>query len=328
MKQLVNLNLDIKQSGMFQSEDSLILFAKQNGLDGLEGNLYALSTNTEKVKPHTVGLHLPFHPYFHLLLGSKKDLLDYCENWRTVEQLFGVTSYEDLVAVYSQYFNLAEQLDVEYVVFHPVICDRKGIYTQRFPWSLQYSLDLCASLLNQALAASSFSKKLLFENLWWKKSFTLESRHEYDYLRSRVDYDNCGICLDTGHMMATNPNLSSQHSAIDWLEKRIHHLDISDEIYTMHLNASLGGAYLEQVSQTRKVVKDSEFWHQFGHDLKHISVVDPHLPFYTPQAHRLLDIVRPNNLVHELRQDSFEQWQRYLNIQQDAISTTIMQAAS
>lgn len=327
MNQLVNFNINLFPGSWFKNEAALVDFVEKHGLDGIEVNLYEETNNIAKLKSTSIGYHLPFHPYFFLLLGEESALLDYCGDWKTVASLFGVMNYDELVAMYRWHFTLAEQLNVDYVVFHPVVCDHKGIYSRNFPWSINESLDICASLLNHSLSDCSFSKKLLFENLWWEQSFTLETRWQYDYLRTNVHYQNCGICLDTGHMMATNQSLNTQKQGVEWLMTKILDLDISKEIHTIHLNSNINRNNSHQQYSENRYPKNSDFWTRFNCDLEHISRIDPHLPFRCPEVSALIDLVEPKNLVHELRQTSFIQWQRYLEIQKRTLLINKKRAA-
>lgn len=288
------------------------------GLDGYEIASYGRFEASAIPADLVHGFHLSFHPQFHLLWqGDEAALLARFGSWEVVEQMFGCTDIEGLIEQYRFQLNLAHQLGAKYVVFHPAIVDGDGIYTQQFEWSLQQSLELCAELLNRTLIGSPFDGWLLMENLWWKQSFRLQSRDEYDYLKSRIRYHKVGICLDTGHFMACDWRLDCQERGIDNLLTQLKRLELSSEIKTLHLTASLGGHHLTPGTQAPEVQGD--WWAQFERILTHVSSIDPHLPFTTPKVQRLFEQISPQFLVHEMAQPDLVSWKQHIQTQQRAL---------
>ncbi len=212
-------------------------FLDKHAFDGFE--LYPVSDyDFKRIPPYLIeGLHLRFFVMLRQLWqGDEQALLEHFDSWENVERFYGGRTRESIINTYAGQLDLAHSLGCDYVVFHPVHCDLNHVYDWRFPWHWRDTLDLCAEVLNESLARSSFAGWLLFENLWWPGSFRLDSNEEYAYLRERVDHPRCGIVLDTGHLLNSTGGFTQESEAIDYLIKRLTDMDeLAQEIRTVHL---------------------------------------------------------------------------------------------
>ncbi|QIZ76275.1 TIM barrel protein [Ferrimonas lipolytica] len=322
MKQLLNVCVSPQPGHLLEDWPAAKQWLATHGMDGYEiypyGDVDVATIPTEQVG----GLHLSFNtnlrPFWQ---QDNAQLLKLFDSQQNIITFFGCNSPDELVASYRKQFDLAEDCGAPYVVFHPVDCNLENLFDQQFPWHWRDTMVLMAELLNAALKGSRFSGKLLFENLWWPGSFRLDDRCEYDLLRHLVNYDNCGLCFDTGHMMATNSGLRTEQAGIDWLMERMVQLDLQREIETVHLNCSLNGAYIEQSKLTRQPYQHcNDFWQRLDVALKHVSQIDNHGPFAQANIAPLLELIAPNHLVHELRQDSLALWGEAIAVQRTALA--------
>ncbi|AZG73302.1 TIM barrel protein [Shewanella livingstonensis] len=317
MQQLINIGVDPKPGHLLHNWQHAETFLQQYGLDGFEIAPHGNFESSLLPKSLVKGLHLTFFPI--LLPFWQQDseaLLSIFGDWLTVEQYYGGLEPQCLVDTYVHQLNMAQDLNVPYVVFHPVSCDMEHLFDFAFPWQLQDTLKASAALINAALKQSYFTGKLLFENLWWPSSFRLDSRDEYDQLRKLINYDNCGLCFDTGHMMATNTQLMNESEGVAFLMKKLHQLDLCSEIETVHLNANLNGSYIKSAKLNQQpYLHCDDFWHQLEVALKHVSLIDSHSPFTQVSLVPLLELIKPNHIVHELGQPSLAHWQRSIHAQ-------------
>ncbi|WP_028112443.1 TIM barrel protein [Ferrimonas kyonanensis] len=318
MKQLLNVTVNPAPGHLLQDWSHARQWLQAAGLDGYEIAPHGQFEASQVPMDLVGGLHLTFFPILTPFWQQNTTaLLAMFDDWQTVEHFYGSRDPEHLVAIYVHQLNLAADLGAPYVVFHPVTCDMDNLFSQQFPWHWRDTLKVCAELINAALAQSHFSGRLLFENLWWPGSFRLDSREEYDTLRQWVNYDNCGLCFDAGHMMATHTGLRSEQEGVAFLQQRLKSLDLTDEIHTLHLNCSLNGAYIEAAkTQTDPYQGCPDFWYRLERALKHVTQIDGHHPFTETDLRPLLAAIEPEHLVHELAQDSLEQWQRACEQQQ------------
>lgn len=322
MLQLLNLHVDPKPGHLLNDWDETQALLSDLGLDGIEIAPHGMFDASQLPRSLTKGLHLSFFPVLAPFWDrDDKQLLAIFDNWKTVEQYYGSLNPDFLVETYVRELDLAAELNLPYVVFHPANCDMDHLFDFKFPWHWQDTLNLSAELLNAALAKTKFTGKLLFENLWWPSSFRLDSRQEYDYLRERVNYSNCGLCFDTGHMMATNTTLLNEKEGVAFLMTRLHQLDLCDEIETVHLNANLNGAYIEGAKLQTEPYRDCEsFWHRLDVAIRHVTAIDSHSPFVNTSLAPLLEMIAPKQIVHELAQSSLAQWQQAIRSQKKLVT--------
>lgn len=330
MLELANITVTPKPGHLFDSWRSAGKWLSNMELSGFEiyphGKLNANDIPSKLVG----GFHLQSFPILTPLLhNDSARLMSIFGDWQTVKQFYGGVDADHIVKVMVSQLNLATALNAPYAVFHPMDCDMEHLFSQNFPWTLDDTLAACAELLNLALKQSNFKGWLLFENMWWKQSFRLDNRQEYDNLRSRINHAKCGICFDTGHMMATNKSLTDESGAISFLMNRLHRLDLSSEIKTLHLNSNLTSdpksqSPLSQSSQSKKTQSSYQdgdgFWEQFDIALQHISTLDPHNGFKCAELSHLIETIEPNFLVHEVSQNSTFEWTQAIKLQQQLIS--------
>ncbi|RTR33577.1 TIM barrel protein [Shewanella atlantica] len=330
MQQLANITVTPKPGHLFDSWSSAGQWLSNMSLSGFEIYPHG-ELNAEDIPAKLVGgFHLQSFPILTpLLYNDSARLMKIFGDWQTVEQFYGGTDADHIVNTMVSQLNLAAKLNAPYAVFHPMDCDMEHLFSQNFPWTLDDTFTACAELLNLALKRSNFKGWLLLENMWWKQSFRLDSRQEYDDLRSRINYAKCGICFDTGHMMATNNSITDESGAISFLQNRLHQLDLSSEIKTLHLNSNLKNHSLQKDSTGEKSRnKQSQasyqncdgFWAQFDVALQHISGLDPHNGFQCEDLSHLIETINPNYLVHEVAQNDINEWQQSIRLQQACLS--------
>jgi len=330
MQQLANITVTPKPGHLFDSWNVAGQWLSNMNLAGFEIYPHG-ELNAEDIPAKLVGgFHLQSFPILTpLLYNDSSRLMKIFGDWKTVEQFYGGTDADHIVNTMVSQLNLAAKLNAPYAVFHPMDCDMENLFTQDFPWTLDDTFAACAELLNLALRQSNFKGWLLFENMWWKQSFRLDSRQEYDKLRSRINYAKCGICFDTGHMMATNTSLFDESGSISFLMNRLHQLDLSSEIKTLHLNSSLkmnslpNGSLVDMPDskQAQASYQDYDgFWAQFDVALQHISGLDPHNGFKRSDLSRLIEVIDPDYLVHEITQNEIREWQQSIRQQQACLS--------
>lgn len=142
--------------------------------------------------------------------------------------------------------------------------------------------------------------RLAFENLWWE-GLRLRSPREWRLMEERLEFDNWGFVLDTGHLMNTLDDAFDEDSAIKGLGKVVdsYPQDMKDRICTMHLQLSTTAGFRSGiVDDTRH---EGESWDDFSlRAYRRANDMDQHRPYSSPE---IVDIVRdiaPEFLVHEL----------------------------
>ncbi|MGD9210349.1 MAG: TIM barrel protein [Desulfobacteraceae bacterium] len=290
--------------------------------DGFE--IYPVGNYPYKQIPAEIvgGLHLRFFVILApIWREDNKRLLEIFGSWENVDHFYGGRDAQWVTDFYTRQLDMAHYFNCAYVVFHPVHCELENVYDWQFPWKLEETLDLCAEVINASVASSAFDGLLLFENLWWPGSFRLDNLKEYEYLLSRVDYPNCGIALDTGHMLNKNPQLADERQAIDYLCDCVDNLgEIARHIHTVHLSKSLSGEYIRKTQKmSNPLNKLGSFWEKFDLARRHVDNIDCHEPFESSYIATFLGKIKPAHVVYEFSFNSMVQWQRKIAIQKRAL---------
>lgn len=323
MKKLLNFSTHPGEPELFGDDWSEIAsFLTSMEFDGFE--LYPVGNYPFERIPNRLieGLHLRFFVFLRQIWeNDEQELLDLFDNWQNVEHFFGGRNHQAIIDAYVSQFNLATQLDCSYVVFHPVHCDINHVHDWQFPYSWQETLTLCSEILNTALDQSNYSGLLLFENLWWPGSFRLEEVEEYWFLLERVNHPNCGITLDTAHLLNSHGGFQREEDGIDYLLKKVKDLgELRREIRTVHLTSSLSGNYIQETRSTPKEQGGSkDFWQRFQEARQHASAIDPHLPFTQREIGQLFDLIDPENVVFEFTFKSLATWKEKIHLQKSAL---------
>lgn len=322
MNKLLNFSTHPGEPEMFGDNWSeAASFLTSWGFDGFE--LYPVGSYPfHTIPPRLIeGMHLRFFIFLReIWTDDKKGLLNLFGSWQNVEHFYGGTDRSAVLEAYVNQFNLAQLFGCSYAVFHPVHCDLAHIYDWQSPYSWQQTLALCSEVLNESLPQSNYTGLLLFENLWWPGSFRLEDEREYWYLRERVDYDRCGIVLDTAHMLNSHGGFNTEGEAIDYLLHKVEDLgELRREIRTVHLTSSLSGDYIKQSKSDPVKPIGVDFWQNFQAAREHVSRIDPHLPFSQPTIARLFDLIEPENVVFEFTFNTLSTWQEKIRVQKEAL---------
>ena len=266
------------------------------GCDGLE-----VLTSHGPVDPafrrHTVSVHLPYstdwiaawdgRPYempdesaLYYMYGKDKDGVI-----RTVRNMIGY----------------AAALEPVHGVIHacniriPDLCKRSYDEDSR-----DVLLKFC-EMINTAVSGFPGGEppfKLVFENLWWP-GLRLRDDSDYRLLEGHIEFENWGICLDTGHLMNTLP-VYTQEEAIDAVLKVFdgYSTDLIDSISAMHFHYSASGKYRETFEE--RSYEDGPVTDFIRSVYRHITTLDQHLPFTDPRCREIVDAIRPEVVIHEL----------------------------
>ena len=295
---------------------------KTEGFDGYE--LYPVGTHDWASVPKDLmtGLHMRFYPILRpFWMRDDKRLLEIFGDEKTIEMFYGGLTREALTMNYRNQLSLARQLGCSYVVFHLAQSEFDYIYHWRFPWNWRETIDLCAEILNDALTGSDFDGELLLENLWWPGSFRAVHPEEIEYALTHVAYSKAGIVLDTGHLLNTNQDISSEAQGIDFLIRSMRKLGgLRKTIRGVHLTRSLSAAYVTRTRNAPEPTLAKGFWGRYRQAIDHVNQIDQHDPFEDPAITRLFTMITPEYVTYEFTYRSREEWLDKIRRQRLAMS--------
>jgi len=325
---LLNFSTHKRDLALFENDWTRIAaFVRGHGFDGIE--LLPVGDYPFECMPSELvhSIHLRFFIFLRAMWRQDMDALEkQFGSMDNVQMFYGGRDRECIVNTYVTQLDLAETLECRTVVFHPAQCDLDHVYDWQFPWHWQETIDICAEILNQALKKSRYTGWLLFENLWWPGSFRLDHPEEYEYLRKKMDYDRCGIVLDTGHMLNCSGSVNvNEPDAIEYLISRARDMGtLRHEIKALHLTCSLSGEYIRKSTGGKPPLNPGDdFWARLSVARKHVGRIDPHDPFTMPEVGRFVEMIQPEQVVFEFSFRDIPAWEQKIRLQKAALARVL-----
>ena len=315
MLQLVNISNYTSDIELINNNPIVLKnFLKQHNLDGLE--IMFCDTWNERLHPTEVvqGVHLRFWPtWLDFWRGDKKELLKQFGSEDKIIACYGGLSREAWLAIYRANIRAAVRTGAKYLVFHVSHARIPEIFSWQFSATDSEVIEATIELVNELVAEIPPEIALLFENLWWP-GLTLKKPKLVAKLLENVKHPNVGIMLDTGHLMNTNQELTSEAEGVDYILNILKALgDYQHFVRGVHLHKSLSGEYVKQ--SWRRKIEQPDMTEIMNHVLK----IDQHQPFATSNVQRLIDYIKPDFLVHEFMYSSMEELSQKIKVQQAAL---------
>ncbi|KIX13197.1 TIM barrel protein [Dethiosulfatarculus sandiegensis] len=267
-----------------------------------------------------LGLHLRFFVFLNAICSSDSKTLEQTfGDLDTARHYYGGLEYEDLLSVYQEQLAWGKRAKVEYAVFHASQADLDHLVDWRFPWTWQVTIDLSALITNTLVKRTQPDYPILFENLWWPGGLRLDHPAEVERLFEKLDFNNAGLVLDTGHVLNKNQELTDESQAIDYLLQTVKNLgELKKTIKAVHLTKSLSGEYVRRVRK-RGVDLAGDFWQKLGKAHIHVSEIDQHDAFAHPGICRLFDLIEPEFVVFEFSFTDESTWRGKIETQLKAL---------
>ena len=268
-------------------------------LDGFE--LFTLVEPVPQVYrvPEVVSVHLPYAIDWRcawegrLYEGLPDDLTYFSFGHDRAEQIDTVHRMIDYASV----------VNPAYGVLHAANTDMRQVLKRRHDSDDLAVLSEFCELVNSAVSTFPGGEppfRIAFENLWWE-GLRLRSPEEWRLMERKLEFDNWGFVLDTGHLMNSCDDAYDERSATDAVLDIVSRYpkDLLDRVTTMHLQLSTTAAFREKI--TDEVRGEDEEWDHFANRAyERAGAVDQHRPFETSAAREIVDAVKPDFVNHEL----------------------------
>ena len=315
MLQLANLsNYTSDLELINNSAECLQAFLHHHHLDGLEMMFCDTWDRSVHKKECIQGVHLRFWPtWLDFWRGDDQELLKQFGSEENIIACYGGLTREAWLTIYRENIRTAVRAGAKYLVFHVSHARIPELFSWQFCASDSEVIEATIELVNELADEIPPEVALLFENLWWP-GLTLKNPILVAMLLENVKHQNVGIMLDTGHLMNTNEDLTSEAEGVDYIINILNALgEYSRYVRGVHLHKSLSGEYLKQ-SHCKKIDK-----YDMSEIMNHVLNIDQHQPFVTSEVERLIDHIKPEFLVHEFMYSSIEEWSQKIMVQQAAL---------
>ena len=269
-------------------------------LDGIEQLIYD-NNMILKYKESTIGVHLEYWSYWIDFWWNNQQRLDYIfESNEEKKHYYKAQNIYEWIEYIKKNITLALNLKPQYLVWHVSEANVQEIFTYNFYYNDRQVLLATSEVFNEVAKIIPDNVLILFENLWWP-GLRLNSMENVVYFFEKLKHNNVGIMLDTGHLMNTNINLTSELEASIFIKDIVNNLgSFASLIKGVHLNCSLSGQY-----QKKFIEQQFKFCKFDKHRLwEHITKIDKHEIFQTKAPSFLIDYIQPQYVVHELAYDN------------------------
>lgn len=269
-------------------------------LDGIEQLIYD-NNMILKYKESTIGVHLEYWSYWIDFWWNNQQRLDYIfESNEEKKHYYKAQNIYEWIEYIKKNITLALNLKPQYLVWHVSEANVQEIFTYNFYYNDSQVLLATSEVFNEVAKIIPDNVLILFENLWWP-GLRLNSMENVVYFFEKLKHNNVGIMLDTGHLMNTNINLTSELEASIFIKDIVNNLgSFASLIKGVHLNCSLSGQY-----QKKFIEQQFKFCEFDKHRLwEHIIKIDKHEIFQTKAPSFLIDYIQPQYVVHELAYDN------------------------
>ena len=265
--------------------------------DGLE-----LLTSHEPVDPvykqYTRSVHLPYTTdWLSAWNGHPYEMSEYYAKY----YMYG-RGREEILSTIRSMIMFAAPLEPCHGVIHASNVNLEELHLRSYTGDSKQILSTFAEMMNSAISEMEGGEppfKLAFENLWWPGLRMLDSS-DYKLLEKKLEFENWGICLDTGHLMNTLPDIMTEQDGIEAVLRIIdgYSTDTLDAISAVHFHYSASGEYRKTFEEKR--YEDGPINDFISGCYKHITTLDQHLPFNDPRCREILERIQPENVIHEL----------------------------
>ncbi|SDE10064.1 sugar phosphate isomerase/epimerase family protein [Sporomusa acidovorans] len=318
MLQLVNISNYTTDNELFgNSPERLQAFLSRYNLDGLEMMFCSPWDAKFHKREWMQGCHLRFWPWWlDFWRGDQEVLLRQFGSQESINECYGGPTREAWLAIYRDNIRSAQQAGVKYLVLHVSHTRVSELFNWNFSATSREVIEATIEVVNALAPEIPQDITLLFENLWWP-GLTLTDANLTAMLLEGVSHRNIGIMLDTGHLMNTNPDLTTEAEGVSYILNTIKNLgSYAQYVKGIHLNKSLSGKYVRS-SQNVQNFKDN---YDMEEVMNHVLKIDEHRPFTTSAAQRIIDFVRPEFLVHEFIYRNRAEWEQKLVRQQKVLT--------
>ncbi|MDR0509108.1 MAG: sugar phosphate isomerase/epimerase [Candidatus Methanoplasma sp.] len=273
---------------------------KDIGCDGVE-----LITLFEGIpsfyKGISQGVHLPFAVDWYSGWTGRADPDEFNED--DVKYITFGRDREEILSNIRAAIMFASEIDPAYGVFHAGSTNLDTAMHREQDDNSRTVLGVFCDMMNQTVSGLKGGEppfKLAFENLWWP-GLRLLDPWEYKYLDSHLEFDNWGLCLDTGHLMNTLPDAYDEQTCIDRLLGIFGRYpdEMKERIGTVHLHVSTSAEYRNTFEPEERPpgekMKDT-----IARIYPHIKKIDQHRPFSNAGCKLLVDFLSPDFVTHEM----------------------------
>ncbi|MCQ2085977.1 MAG: sugar phosphate isomerase/epimerase [archaeon] len=255
-----------------------------------------------------VSVHLPYSiDWYSAWSGNKKIPKEISDD--NIKYIFYGRDKEDIIYNLHSAFRLASTLNPKYGVLHVGNVSISEVLKPTYSDSDDKILSAFIEVVNSVIALFPSPEppfRILFENQWWPGLRMLDNTN-YKTLCNKIEFENWGLCFDTGHLLVAKKGARTEGQAIDILENVIDKFsdDVLKSIMTVHLHVNTCYDYLKNYKAPH--VEDMPVTELVNLAYNHVCQMDQHRPFTTKRVSNLVRRLNPDYVTHEMGASNYEQ---------------------
>ncbi|MCL1811208.1 MAG: sugar phosphate isomerase/epimerase [Methanomassiliicoccaceae archaeon] len=270
------------------------------GCDGVE--LFTLFEKVPQIyKKVSPSVHLPYAVDWYSGWMGLADTSEF--NGDSVKHVLFGRDRDEIVANIRDAITFASEIEPAYGVFHAGSTNMEEAMLREQTDNSREILGEFCEMMNRVVSGFKGSEppfKLAFENLWWP-GLKLLDPWEYKFMASRLEFDNWGFCLDTGHMMNTLPDAYDEQTCVKRLLEIFGRYpdEMKERIGTVHLHVSTSAEYRRTFVPAAKPPGET-MAETIARVYPHVLKIDQHRPFSGNGCKLLVDELSPDFVTHEM----------------------------
>ncbi|NLW77610.1 MAG: hypothetical protein GXY18_14505, partial [Methanomicrobiales archaeon] len=238
---------------------------------------------------------------------------------------YGAATPEALVRTFCDNLDKAAKLGAAYAVFHITHIELDEFFTRNHRYSHHEVLSSAASFLNTVCINYPGGEPPVtigFENLWWP-GLTFLSQDEVDFFTEQLEFDNWIFVLDTGHMMNAG-DIRTEQGGIVYVISALDGLSESTikRMKAIHFQCSTSGVYQREhfFRKPPSGFSSLSYGDQISLLMPMVAKLDEHRPFSDPWCKKIIEVIKPDYLVHEFTSKSKEEFVGKIKTQKNTLS--------
>lgn len=269
--------------------------------DGIE-LLTGYSSVDPSLMDDALGVHLPYATDWFTAWKGDADTDGLSED--EVRFTFMGRDSSEIVSNLSVAISYASAVDPAYGVLHAGSVNIDDVFSGKRTHDDRRVLEAVAEMANDAVSGSGGEPPftIVFENLWWS-GLRLIHESGFRLLERKLEFDDWGFCLDTGHMMIALDEGRNETEDTDAVIRTVSEYpeEMKERIKVMHLHSSAS-----RVMPPPMKVPDAKIMDKLTQAYGIVSKTDPHRPFDSGVCTEIVKIIGPEFLTHEISSPSWE----------------------
>ena len=209
---------------------------------------------------------------------------------------------KDIVDSLRLALRVADPMEPMYGVLHACSANINELLSTTYSDSDEKVVSTLISILNEVVSEFPDGEPpftIALENTWWPGMRLLDGSL-HDMLESELEFDDWGICLDTGHILFSSGRSTDENAALTILNECADSYpdEFYDRLIAMHLHVNTSARLIDATADPT------------GHELplderlskaySRITMIDQHRPFTNSDVKDYVERMGPEFVVHEM----------------------------